>query len=163
MKCPSDILARSVMSESAKSCIDCGEVKPLSAFYSHPLTADGHLGSCKECRKSYMRGRAKTGLTHAIDYKRFHENPKRRAEQFEQSKSWAKRYPERRKAQNFVSNAIRDGRMTKKSCEVCGRDDSHAHHEDYSKPADVVWLCPVHHSRHHKGETNDAENHDHHG
>jgi hypothetical protein len=42
--------------------------------------------------------------------------------------------------------AIREGALTRKTCEVCGDPKSEGHHEDYSKPLDVVWLCRWHHT-----------------
>jgi hypothetical protein len=34
---------------------------------------------------------------------------------------------------------------------VCGTQDRvQAHHEDYSRPLDVVWLCPTHHKARHR-------------
>jgi 5-methylcytosine-specific restriction endonuclease McrA len=44
-------------SDSYKSCKSCGEVKALSEFYRHPDMKDGHLNSCKDCRKAYQRSR----------------------------------------------------------------------------------------------------------
>ena len=35
-------------------------------------------------------------------------------------------------------------------CEVCGIPESHAHHDDYSRPLDVRWLCEKHHKQLHK-------------
>jgi len=59
---------------------------------------------------------------------------------------------ERRKGSAFVAcnravgNAIRDGRLNRGPCEVCGsRESVEGHHEDYSKPLDVRWLCREHH------------------
>ncbi len=40
-----------------KLCKDCGESKPLSEYYKHLRMADGHLNSCKDCRKGYQRSR----------------------------------------------------------------------------------------------------------
>ena len=54
------------------------------------------------------------------------------------------RWPEKYRARTKVGNAIRDGRLIRKPCEVCGQK-AHAHHEDYSKPLDVRWFCPLHH------------------
>lgn len=34
-------------------------------------------------------------------------------------------------------------------CEVCGDPNVHAHHEDYTKPLEVNWLCPLHHVERH--------------
>jgi len=35
-----------------KNCIRCQALKPLSDFYKHKHTVDGHLGACKECQKA---------------------------------------------------------------------------------------------------------------
>ena len=37
------------------------------------------------------------------------------------------------------------GKVKRQPCEVCGAQPAEAHHEDYSKPLDVEWLCPTHH------------------
>jgi hypothetical protein len=29
--------------------------------------------------------------------------------------------------------------------EECGKPNAHAHHEDYSQPLLIKWLCPEHH------------------
>jgi len=44
-----------------------------------------------------------------------------------------------------VSNAIRDGRLSRQPCEVCQAPEAQAHHADYSKPLEVRWLCFRHH------------------
>ena len=49
----------------------------------------------------------------------------------------------------MVAYHLRKGNMTRQPCSVCGRADSHAHHDDYSRPLDVMWLCPVHHKERH--------------
>lgn len=33
-----------------KPCKKCGETKPLTEFYRHPSTKDGHLNTCKPCK-----------------------------------------------------------------------------------------------------------------
>ena len=56
------------------------------------------------------------------------------------------RYPERRVAHWMTSNAIRDGRLRRGPCAFFGVSlRVHAHHNDYTKPLDIVWLCPEHH------------------
>jgi ribosomal protein S27AE len=60
-------------------------------------------------------------------------------------KSWIQRHPERRKAHRVVFVAVRNGSLKKEPCEVCGSTTVQAHHEDYSKPLEVMWLCRIHH------------------
>lgn len=63
---------------------------------------------------------------------------------------WAAKHPERRKASNLVSNALRDGKLEKLPCLVCGHEKVEGHHPDYSRPLDVVWLCNPHHREVHE-------------
>ena len=58
---------------------------------------------------------------------------------------WTKKHPERRKAHKAVSYALKTGKLKKQNCRECGVAVVQAHHEDYSKPLEVIWLCPKHH------------------
>lgn len=60
------------------------------------------------------------------------------------------RFPERIKAIEVVNNAVRDGRLVREACEVCGAQPAEAHHDDYSKPLHVRWLCPLCHKGLHR-------------
>lgn len=66
------------------------------------------------------------------------------------TKRYRKRNPERHAAHQAVTSAIESGRLIKQPCEKCG-DTKHvqAHHDDYSKPLDVTWLCRRCHCSHH--------------
>lgn len=41
--------------------------------------------------------------------------------------------------------------LVQQPCEVCGVSPAVMHHEDYSKPLEVRWLCHKHHQRLHHG------------
>jgi hypothetical protein len=76
----------------------------------------------------------------------------RRAAQMRQySKSPATRHHHVARWQ--VHRALEAGRLVKQPCEVCGDAKVHAHHDDYSKPLDVRWLCLRHHVDHHAKAT----------
>jgi hypothetical protein len=57
--------------------------------------------------------------------------------------------PEKAKARDAVNHAVRDGRLIKEDCCLCGNPKTDAHHEDYGKPLDVIWLCKAHHKQLH--------------
>ena len=57
--------------------------------------------------------------------------------------------PEVVKAHNALNNAIRDGIIQRQPCTVCGDRRSRGHHDDYSKPLDVLWVCELHHKQIH--------------
>lgn len=136
---------------SEKQCFRCGESKPLSEFYTHPMMGDGHLGKCKECTKRDVRANRRIKLEQYREYDRdrFKNDPERRAAQYAYTAQLEEKYPEKRRARHMVSNAIRDGRLIRKPCEVCGHLKAEAHHDDYSKPLDVRWLCKDHHEAFH--------------
>lgn len=154
-----------------KQCFKCGEEKPLTEFYAHPQMADGHLNKCKDCaKKDVLKNRAsRVEYYRAYDRDRFQNNPDRRAATLEANRrnydprkaSAANRrhrgrYPERYTAKNAVNNAVRDGKLERQPfCEICGEPSQHAHHDDYSKPLDVRWLCGPCHRRVHR-EINEA-------
>jgi hypothetical protein len=55
------------------------------------------------------------------------------------------RFPEREAARAAVKNAIKRGELIRRPCRDCGDPNTEAHHPDYSKPFEVVWLCKPHH------------------
>lgn len=70
--------------------------------------------------------------------------------------AWERKYRKRSqnaekvKAVKASSNAIRDGRLIPQPCVKCGVKITEAHHEDYSKPLEVIWLCRKHHLEIHR-------------
>jgi hypothetical protein len=56
---------------------------------------------------------------------------------------------EKQRARRKLRSAIKNGRVVKLPCAMCGSTASQAHHEDYSRPTDVVWLCAKHHMARH--------------
>lgn len=153
-----------------KTCIRCKESKPYSEYYKHNKMADGHLGRCKECHKSEMRRNRGENVEYyrAYDAYRFLNDPKvkerhKRYQATDAGKAsvsgsknkFIRENPEKRAAHILVGHAVRSGRLVKpECCPCCGefkpRRQIHAHHEDYTKPLDVVWMCAKCHHDHHK-------------
>ena len=69
-----------------------------------------------------------------------------------------KRNPERHRARLAVKGALRSGRLLRGRCLVsigcAGRME--AHHDDYAKPLEVLWLCRRHHLSLHRTQGLDA-------
>jgi len=38
-----------------KTCVKCGQTKPLDSFYKHKKSRDGRQSACKECHREYLR------------------------------------------------------------------------------------------------------------
>lgn len=72
-----------------------------------------------------------------------------------------RRYYETRKlalkAHRFIERAVKRGWIKRpKTCSICGINKGnrsiHAHHDDYTKPAEVVWACWLCHNNLHNEE-----------
>jgi hypothetical protein len=137
----------------------------LTDYYKHPQMADGHLNKCKTCCKRQAEERrqrleqdpewmAKEAARHRektvryIKEGRHNPDPARR---LEACQKWRRRNREKMRAHGAVGKAIQSGRLVKGSCEKCGTTVGvHAHHDDYTKPMEVRWLCSAHHREHHR-------------
>jgi len=132
-----------------KTCFKCGQKKPAEEFYRHPMMSDGRLGKCKQCTKTDVSKNYRSNRQKYVAYERERsQRPERKAKVAEYQRQRRKRHPDKARAHYMVLNAIRDGKMERLSCEVCGAK-AQAHHDDYSKPLDVRWLCFKHHREHH--------------
>ncbi len=137
-------------------CKTCGATDAVAEFYASIATY------CKEHWKERVRARRAENIEQHREYDRQRANlPHRVTARTEYSKTeafarshtkasnkWDSANPDRKAATQAVNNAIRDGKMKRLHCFICGAE-AEAHHPDYSRPLDVMWLCPAHHKQTH--------------
>lgn len=155
---------------TTKRCFKCLEVKALDDFYAHSRMADGRLNKCKLCTKADVTRHRLENLERIRAYdklrgsqahrvaarKEYLKTPEGRAARERARRASRARFPNRAAARNAVSNAIRDGRLVRQPCLMCG-SQAEAHHPDYDRPLDVVWLCQSHHKQAHALVSNDSQ------
>lgn len=131
-----------------KKCFKCNRLKPLTEYYRHACMRDGYLRKCKDCVRvevaEYSQRPDQKKKRSEYERKRF-KSPARKAAILEYQRARRGRNKLKAIAWNMISNGLRDGKITRKPCQVCGNPKSEAHHHDYSKPLDVIWLCFKHH------------------
>jgi len=159
----------------SKICSICKKDLPLELFHIGSKSPDGLQYSCKECRaaqakiyrqsvagkkiakahsksekvKKYQANYAKTEkskLTRAAYAKTDAGKSARRLA----IKRWEAANPVKRSAKRMVGYRIKTGEIIRQPCEVCGDIKVQAHHLDYAKPLDVMWLCRKDHVAWHK-------------
>lgn len=129
-----------------KKCSKCGEAKPLGEFNKDRRSPDGHQDRCRACFSRYNRAR------YASDPQRFKEAVRKYQDEnlenlFVTRMEMCERNPSRKNANMAVDYALKLGYIEKPDhCLGCGRKSDEAritaHHNDYSKPLEVVWVCP---------------------
>lgn len=148
-----------------QDCKLCEISKPEDEFYLLDRT-------CKVCRvrlvreyrqkniekiQAYDRKRGGDEKRQAANRRRYQKrisSPEGKAREREKSRVWTQnnQYNGKRAVNLMVSYAIRIGKLTPEKCWWCGSGDHiHAHHEDYSKPLEIMWLCRNCHGRRHRG------------
>jgi len=131
--------------KNLKECFKCNEIKPLSEFYKHPQMADGHLNKCKQCNKADVIA----NRLDKVEYYREYDRARGSRATNDDLRKYREKNPQKYKAHSAVGYAIKAKKLFHEDCEVCGREDAHAHHDDYAKPLNVRWLCPPHHKQWH--------------
>lgn len=134
-----------------KVCFKCNIEKPLAEFYVHKMMADRHLNKCKDCTKKDVHEHRKNNIEKIRQYDRDRTRLQHRIRMREEYyKKYSVSEPDKVRAVNLANNAIRDKKIAKKPCEVCGATERiEKHHTDYSKPLEVVFLCSKHHKKAH--------------
>lgn len=142
-------------SGTSKRYFKCGEIKNLSHFYKHPRMKDGHLNKCKTCTKTDVQVNRSSNIDHYREYESKRSNDLKRTEaRTIYQQQYQELHPDKVAARTKVSNALRDGRLTRNSiCECCGSAENvHAHHSSYSEEMWLVvtWLCAGCHATLHR-------------
>ena len=147
-----------------KTCTKCGANKELSEFGLCRANKDGLKGWCKECCREYRKGYQQT-IAGKEAIRKGNQRRNRKYEQSDARKESRRKYsqtdkgkeanrkrdrkhcllhPEKIKARNAVSNALKTGRLTRPNhCESCYCEGFiESHHESYEeeKWLDVEWL-----------------------
>jgi hypothetical protein len=120
--------------DGMKKCRLCLEVLPISSFCKMAKGLDRLETRCRTCNKSRIR----KIRDDSPGYNRAH------------SRKFKEVHPEKRAAHLAVARGLRAGVIAKAPCVVCGNPKSESHHEDYSKPLEVIWFCRAHHAAHHE-------------
>lgn len=152
-----------------KMCRSCGESKLLTAFSPHTGpngTRDGLRSSCRECRTAYSTAYKLAHRKEATEGER--KRRKENAEEFRASRralyrknrrkflaeraEWVRKNPEKARAHLLLNLAVRSGEVQKPTrCTECHDEVRiNGHHEDYSRPLDVKWVCHRCHAALHK-------------
>ncbi len=158
-----------------KMCKKCGDLEPIDQFYRDCNRADGRMSQCKACRRLYetqgngrlASARYRSSSKGKETKRRYRSTGRSRSAALVAQKKYratesgarsarlaAKRardaHPDKYVARYKLSNAVTSGRIARQPCEVCGAEKVEAHHDDYSKPLDVRWLCKKHHVEAHR-------------
>lgn len=127
-----------------KTCTKCGVEKSESEFGKRFDCPSGLRNQCIECHSSDIREWSKNNRDKIRGYqKRYRQCFPERFIKIR--KTWEHQHPQKYAANTAVNNAVRDGRLIKQACRYCCELKVQAHHEDYSKPLEVIWLCKKHH------------------
>lgn len=136
---------------SMKECWKCKLSKNISDFYKDKSKYDGICGQCKSCDKeSRYKNRAFNRAHYREVERKYLRTEKGKSVAKASREKFVKKHPLALKAHREVHNALKTGLLTYCDCVFCGQK-AQAHHPDYTKPLDVIWLCTIHHKQIHMG------------
>tara|TARA_R100001244_G_C5160549_1_gene130951 strand:+ start:130 stop:552 length:423 start_codon:yes stop_codon:yes gene_type:complete len=130
-------------------CSKCKEFKSKDLFSKQSSNSRGFRYDCKSCCNNWSRKYYKENPDKYVERNRYELTEKGIKNRRKANAKWLRNNKDKKRTHSQVAQELKMGRMVKQDC-FCGSDKSEAHHEDYSKPLEVVWLCRKHHSQRHK-------------
>ena len=131
-----------------KTCSKCKTEKQDSCFYKEKKSKDGLRSWCKECDKERGHKRYEKNRDHILEVNKSwrRRNPDK---SYDISKRQTLKYPTKRSARKALQYAVSVGKVIKPDhCEGCFLQRKiQGHHEDYSEPLKVEWLCSECHAK----------------
>lgn len=98
--------------------------------------------------KELARATAKRYLRNHADDPEYRKKKQDSDKKYQQTHKLQRIYE--KKATTAVGHAIRDGKLTRQPCEICGEEPAEAHHDDYNFPLKIRWLCKNCHAEWHR-------------
>ena len=140
-----------------KVCSRCKAEKDDSCFREDRRTRTGLSSYCKPCCSEHHYEWLEKNRT-KVNSQSLKSYYKRRSEIEAQGIKWKYTPNDKKKQHSRIKffRAVKSGKIIKPSnCEECGGTDNiEGHHEDYSKPLEVMWLCrKCHRAKHRRGHT----------
>lgn len=127
-----------------KTCSTCKKEKSIADFYYFPSRGD-YSRSCKVCdREKVSRRYYQNRVCRLAEIRKYQKTKRGKAVNIKTQKDMYAKYPLKFSARHRFNYALKTGKVTRKPCQVCGQV-AEAHHPDYSKPYEVIWLCRLHH------------------
>lgn len=154
-------------------CNKCKRQLPYADFLKNKTKAEGIAYICKECHREASRNYRKKNLekdmlrcrlygrnnkeTERVKGKAYRQVNKKRLAQ--KAKERHEIDPRKRSCRYAVFSAVKRGDLVIGSCADCSKTQKEtridAHHENYDKPLEVVWLCKSCHSIRHGSNISD--------
>jgi len=101
----------------------------------------GYRGRARKWEMAYeqrTKSKPEKMARKAANMKRYRNDPRHRA---------------KHEARWILNHAIASGRIVSQPCSNCTTIPAQAHHADYSKPLDIIWLCRACHQHEHARAT----------
>lgn len=151
-----------MLSGKERCCKVCGMAKPVESFGRYKSRGvEYRRHTCKGC---YNKKWSPIIASHNSRY--YHENVNGYADRKRQQASrqhlenpqahynrnveYWRRHPQKAACTQAVRAAVKSGKLKRLPCSICGSQRSQAHHDDYTKPLEVVWFCSKHHGERHR-------------
>jgi uncharacterized protein with von Willebrand factor type A (vWA) domain len=132
-----------------KVCCKCKKERPLTDFVIDASKKHTPKYACKFCDNARAREYQRKNLKKIRERKAKYDKENYLKRQ-ETTRLLHKNDPVKALARKIYRRALVAGEIVRGVCEVCGSKKVHGHHEDYTKPLAVHWLCSVHHGERHR-------------